>query len=670
VSRRPETYKPLSLAQHFEAPEDFIGAFGWLCGYSADAGFLDDAIERFTRQTRAQRAYSGRIALALMLDPGNPPITIVDVPGMHHMPLSIPPVHRPFRLLHAKIALLGFRHAELDQWQLRLIVSTGNWTRQTLEDSLDLVWRIDIANEDIKVNDATVRQQCAEVKAAWGMLDWLQGYFDSRVLDATPESRSDTESCNKRREVCRWVKRVCRNAVNVAPRFFDNRRASLLDQLTGVINEGADPVCRNYIGMGSGFYEGSTGESEIPSVIKKIVQKLRDDNLLTKNPEVDVFVNPQSCQAVAPSQAAFKKQNWSIRPAGVPEYFGLNTNRSLHAKFIFSANYRDNSDFTNSSWLYLGSGNLTGPGFENKMSRHGGNLEAGVLLTPDALRWKAASGTKPADLITNRLPVQWEQDTTLLADLIAGGDDMVENEVRFLAAPVSWVYWSVENETRWLTVLDNASQPYELLDEEGQPCGRDGASNRFMWKSSRPRLVQVRWLESGAAHLSSVPVLDEFGRFAANALPSIDMVEAWSQLANFPMPPDDEDLPSDDGPAQGDIATKVQAPNTSVNAVYPVRRIMQLIENIADKQTEVSRTDWAAWCTRLEQCLVQTSASPELNIFRQLTINPLGPLRQPPFRPAYAEDASSDEGRRYEAVLRKIEMAWDVGSFTNFGELA
>ena len=57
MKKSEATFKPLSLAQHFEPPEEFVGAFGWVCGYSADVGFLDDAVERFTGRMRAQRAY-------------------------------------------------------------------------------------------------------------------------------------------------------------------------------------------------------------------------------------------------------------------------------------------------------------------------------------------------------------------------------------------------------------------------------------------------------------------------------------------------------------------------------------------------------------------------------------------------------------------------------------
>src|SRR5262249_37524459 len=160
------------------SPDQFTGQFGWLCGYTADAGFLNDAAERFTRQTDKQRAYAGRIVLALMLDPGSSQISVVDAPGVLHLPIQTR--QRPFRLLHAKLALLGFRH-ELDRarWQLRLILSTGNWSRETLEENLDLAWTIEITSRDLigGLGD-DVKQRCADFKAAWNLIEWIRRYFD------------------------------------------------------------------------------------------------------------------------------------------------------------------------------------------------------------------------------------------------------------------------------------------------------------------------------------------------------------------------------------------------------------------------------------------------------------------------------------------------------------
>ena len=378
------TFKPPSLAQHFEPPDDYCSCFGWLCGYSADVGFLDDALERYTRRTHAQRAYEGRVQVAMMLDPSNPQIGPVDVPGTLHVPLV---GDRPFRLLHAKVALLGFRQvSDRKQWRLRLIVATGNWTRETLERSLDLAWRIDLAKEDLKADGDSVTQACADIAAAWNMLAWVRSRCDCRALGAR---RADLQGFPSDSAIFdKWIKKVAKRGNGGSPRFFDSRQKSLLGQLPEMIKAHASSTARNYLGMGSGFYESSDSSDKVPSVLKRVVARLREADLLTKEPEIDVFVNPMGCQAVADSVCSINKAGWHVREAGIPDYFKA-ASRSLHAKFMFSANSRDNSNLCNSAWLYLGSGNLTGPGFANAMDSEFGNLEAGVVFAPESLQWYA-----------------------------------------------------------------------------------------------------------------------------------------------------------------------------------------------------------------------------------------------------------------------------------------
>jgi len=141
-------------------------------------------------------------------------------------------------------------------------------------------------------------------------------------------------------------------------------------------------------------------------------------------------------------------------------------------------------------------------------------------------------------------------------------------------------------------------------------------------------------------------------------------------LANFPIPPEDEELlPKDDLPA--DNPTDPPDPNgaasSSSEANYPIRTMMELIENIAAKQTSVSRDDWTAWCTRLEQSLIQAKNSPVIKSFEALGINSLSPLWEMPFRPVFAENDKTDEGLRYEAVLQRVESAWNFTSLSKIG---
>ena len=89
--------------------------------------------------------------------------------------------------------------------------------------------------------------------------------------------------------------------------------------------------------------------------------------------------------------------------------------------------------------------------------------------------------------------------------------------------------------------------------------------------------------------------------------------------------------------------------------------MMQLIENIAAKQTSVSRADWVTWCTRLEQCLIQATGSKVLEGFLKLDLNPLSPLWHSPFRPAFASTSETEEGLRYESVLKPVRSCVESG---------
>lgn len=658
MRKRESTFRPLSLAQHFEPPEEFIGAFGWVCGYSADVGFLDDAVERFTGRTRAQRAYEGRIAIAMMLDPSNQQILPTDVPGILHLPIR---AIRPFRLLHAKVALLGFRHAStVGQWHLRLIVSTGNWTRETLEQSLDLAWRLDLFNHELKEHNEDVTRTCADVSAAWELIAWLSNLFDKRALDANVPGRE--ESLTQWQMVSEWIAAAAMRKKNIKPRFFDNRRHSLLAQLSNLVQTHASPSARNYLAMGSGFYETSTKVETIPVVLANTVRVLQDANILTKRPDIDVFVNPAACQAVATSLPSLATAGWKVRPPGAPEY--LHGNRSLHAKFIFSAIERDNSVFCNSAWLYLGSGNLTGPGFANPMSPDGGNLEAGVVLSPDSLRWCAAKGVPPECVLTNQLPLQWETEFGDDRGSLAAGSDMPDPQLRYTAAPLAYLFWAVDETTGWLRASDELPEAVDVLDVNGHACHQDTAKG-FQWVGVRPRQVQVRWRTEEQERLAWIPVLDEFGRFAAIHLQQIEIEEAWVQLDNFPMPPHEEEL-CPNGDAESEPFFE-QAAGEHFTPKYPVRQMMEFLENIAAKQTSVCQADWTMWCTRLEQCLSQAARSKVLEEFVKLELNPLSPLWHRPFRPDFAQCANTPEGSRYEDALKRVEAAWHVDGLSAIG---
>ncbi|MGG1945931.1 hypothetical protein AB1286_14110 [Trinickia sp. NRRL B-1857] len=666
MSKRNRKTTSVSLIQHFDPLPGYVGSFGWVCGYSADADFLDTAAERFTGLARGQRAHAGRIALAVMLDPGNPLIAPIDAPGVAHLLVESNKA-LPFALLHAKVALLGFRDShEPTRWVVRLLVSTGNWTRQTLEESLDLVWRIDVSSEALEAPDSETRQACSDIDAARDLMTYVAEYFDQRLLDVHVNGHPG-DTAQARSQLDARLDRIAAQKKGY-PRFFDNRNHSLLAQLPKRIERAGINAACHYFAMGSGFYEPTKVAGAIPKVLSKIVTTLKDKRWLTNSCEIDVFVNPRGCQAVASSVTALAENGFTVRPArSSPYVFPDGNDRTLHAKFLFAANKRERFNNCTSAWIYLGSGNLTGPGFDLKAGLGSGNLEAGVVFASDGLCWYQKHGAAPAQVVTNLLPMQWKERYINPIDLIAGGD-MPARPDTCVAAPVAWLKW-IENATA-TQCKGRLSLPqplpvatvFEVLDEAGHAC--ELADGDFVWRGERPRQAAVRWTEEGGAkHEGLLPVLDEFGRVAATGLSSLDLDEVAWQLAHFPSTPDDEGSDREGLPDEPVTGVQQPPPRTApMSADYAIRQMMELVENIAARQTAVVEADWFAWCNRLEQTLIRASNSVGVESFIELEINPLSPLRAVPFRPAFAETDNSEAGERYLESLRRIAKAWRVDS--------
>jgi len=665
MSRLQELVRP-SLLHHFDAPNEYRGTVGWLCGYSADATFLNDAAERFTRATAAQRSHDGRVSLALMLDAGNPQISMIDAPGVAHLAmLSV--AEKSFRLLHAKVALLGFRHKDKPhRWLLRLVVSTGNWTTQTVEESLDLAWCIELRSEELETHDEDVSLRCADIDTAWSLLSHVADQCDTRVLALDVGGIAGETSIEIERAQG-WIGRCRVRRGRAKPRFFDSREKSLLAQLPTMIKRSATGVRRNYLAMGSGFYETKTLPGKAPRVLANIRQVLEKAGLLIRTPEIDVFVSDTGCQSVAQfaAEQSADDSGFTVRPAGQPEaLFGKATQRSLHAKFIFSANHRKGSNNCSSAWVYLGSGNLTGPGFTERMSRSGGNLEAGVVFASDDLCRRETKGTAPGRVVTNLLPIQWDHESQL--DHLVAGADMPERNAEFVAPPVPYLSWRIELDEKGVLILPMQAPSVEVLDLQGEPCTK--RLDAFLWPEHRPRQAVVRWFAEGMVRRAHVPVVDEFGRLAATPLPKLDLSEAWWQLANFPLPPDDEGPDfslGDDGNGFSLVASGSQ--QTMETASQPIRIMMETIENIAARQTSVTEADWPSWCNRLQQVLAQASDSDVVRMFLILRLNPLSALHEIPFRPGFAETDQTESGVLYEHTLAAIEASWKITDLPPIG---
>jgi len=308
----------LSLDEHFTAPEGHTACFGWVIGFSADEVFLDLALERFTGRSRIQREHEARTFIAVVLDPTRPAIEPIDCPGVVHLHMK-PPL--PFRLLHAKVAVLAFRGPS-GQWRLRLIVSTGNWTTESLASSIDLAWSVEVpwspgANASSSLT-AEEREDAADIRAAWDLVNFVLGLTDASYLAArSPVAvRSDTATAYRAAVQC--LERLSPRPAG-RTRFFDTRRSSAL---TEILKRVPFPSRRrNYFAVGSGFYEGpSAAVDAVPSVIAALSSRLAAMGVLSGTARKALYVNPGACQGVATAATALNETGWVVStPVGYPQ---------------------------------------------------------------------------------------------------------------------------------------------------------------------------------------------------------------------------------------------------------------------------------------------------------------------------------------------------------------
>lgn len=662
-----------SLIEHFAPPAGMVGRAGWVCGFSADERCLDAVVESFTDMGRTERAQLGRTSLGLILDPGHRQILPGSVHGVHQLPLKATPA--PFRLMHAKVALLGFHERDdPTRWMVRLLVTTGNWTRQTLEDSIDLAWRIELTGDEARVRrpEDDVDRRRADIRAATSFLDHLRSLYDD-----TPLTVAEAEQGQPFADLASWLSSVGR--ARARPRFVDTRRRSLLGQLPDAASA-TGTARRNRLVLGSGFWEGGT--PGLPKVPARIIGTLQDKALLTSQPKVWLVVEPDNCATLAEEETKeeIDGEGWTLL---LPRQPHEHVHRHLHAKFIFCANERGGEACT-SAWFYLGSGNLTPAGFLRKAGPNG-NLEAGVVASAEGKMWGQHGRSKWDDGdIRHVLPIDWKAVVRNVTDL-RPGDPLPDREDPFLAAPISYLLWEPLDEGGAL-VAEAVSdrKAVDVLDASGSPCPRE--AGRFLWAGARPVHAIVRWTEDGEERTSVVPVIDEFGRLAAVELEPVDVETAIDMLLSFPaagaVDPElveEEPEPAPGGAAGGGAAVEAEpdVPKASRRvAEHHVRRLMLLVERIADRQTNLHDFAWTEWCRRLECVLSQVAFSarrtdggdgdPALAFVRGLGINPLAPLRQAPFLPDHAMP-DSDGYRRLDRALDRVEGRWGVRDLEPLG---
>jgi hypothetical protein len=249
-------------------------------------------------------------------------------------------------MLHAKVALLGFAEdAEAPISNIRLVVSTGNWTPASIDRQIEMLW---IAGTDF--NRTPPPTSASEIVEACRFFNNLMSAetHHGPLFQPLPSVPRLDELQRKASELPKKRK----------SRFIHSIAQPLLPQIVGCLPRPEKKW--NFLYLGSGFYEQDTDGGKKPIIINRIEKSL--SSRLQQNASKSVLVNLHQAGAIASwRQGQEWERGW--------ELLKPQNDRILHAKFIAAGRkaygqYRDVA-------VYLGSGNLSKAGLLTSLATDG-----------------------------------------------------------------------------------------------------------------------------------------------------------------------------------------------------------------------------------------------------------------------------------------------------------
>ena len=559
-----------TLITLFMPPKDCFGDFGFLCGFTATPKVMG----------QIRRSFTGEMARPVLAAFIHPTINAIsDISGLAWMWMRLQ--DRGYNLLHAKVALLGFRKRDEDGYTIGLAVSTGNWTQDPLTDSIDLFWSIDLQTDDPQDQDI------ADIRAAWNMFEWLRERGDCALIEreydgALPYARLEGE-----------IKRLPTSTL--PPRFIDSRSEALLPQVVDRLGLGkkADRLI-----LGSGYFEAEGDGSA--GLLERFRERLVEEKLLKKSATLDLFLNPLSCQGLAMRGPALTAAGWNLRR---PISAMHGEDGRLHAKFVLLGAGHDEAV----GRVYLGSGNLSRNGFE-KAASAGGNLEAGVVVDlPKGLNWRSRKNIKHG--FATLLPIQFNE--TVEPSKLQSGSGFVLPEEPETLPPASWLNWKDD------TLCAPGGIVLDVIGPDGASC-----PTPCIWPAPAPAVVT---LTHGGWR---VPVIAE-GVLVVPRPSELTVEDVLAGLQAFPEPLD-ADQP-DDGPEGGEPMVEASDTPDLPPATYAIRRMMSLLVRLGETQARLDPRDWQRWCRELRHTLraISKQEQPMIGFFRDAKANPLPALMDP-----------------------------------------
>ncbi|WDN91007.1 hypothetical protein BuS5_03979 (plasmid) [Desulfosarcina sp. BuS5] len=639
-----------SLLNIFSPPKKNLkGVMGLVCGLSAEQAFMDCVLERF----------SGFIAL--FQDAHNKPIQ------------ALPWLYNPFpkekknwskiKLMHAKVALLGFgesREGVPDYY--RLIVSTGNWTREAVNNSINLVWYCDF-DTSINENQKQNAKDMAEAVTFWNTLlgtgNDNNGYYQidnpvKKKIDNFLNQISKTVKPPQRGYRPRFISNLLNsNAHKVATLFETNSMGAQ------VIKKFCDSKTkRNFIICGSGFFEESdpavNKTEKEPEVLEKLVTHFIKNKILTKNPKKWLLVNPETSGAAGQwiKGNHSHKEGWKFSHPKHPDFD--KTPYPFHAKYIFIGNHNKNY-FVTSGLLYIGSGNLSKQGFALGPGTYG-NIETGVVFeteNTDKNTLCAYFGIDPEKVLEN------------MPDEIGSEENEQSNAEIQVPPPIDscTLRWDKDKETgklawRW---VGSDWKDVTLYDQSIQLDNNELKINETFDFSSGVKLSATK---EGKYFEWIIPVFKEDGTFCSPLIQLKSGQELIDALISFPATAYNNEnnngtleggKPEDSFPASGVKETFSELRDELDN--YPLHFATTLIETLSEQNQQITKGQLPDWIAHLRRTLIDGMVTEKKKQMEGLGINFMKPLIG---TNGFAPEHATEE---YQKVIKDIIKDWGINTY-------
>ncbi len=652
-----------SLTDLFSPPDaERRGVFGLVCGLSADQTFIDAALDQFSGRSRNQRQYDGHLSLALLLDAHSEPME--HIPGLY-IPWQNRRISGKNGLMHAKVALLGFGESTSGQPDYyRLIVSTGNWTIEAVDRSINLVWSCDYdttCRDDQRQSARDITESVFFWRKLLGMGGGGKGYYQ---IDRNVAGKRIEKFLKLISDGIRAPQR------GYAPQFISNLLDGKADKTAGFFN--ADSIGaqvlkhfysskkrRNFIICASGFFEQpKTGKykskkpEQEPAVLCKIVERLKR-RILTENTEQWLVVNPDTSGAAGQWIKSSKSDErcwWICSPKHPDEN---NTPYPFHAKYIFLGNNKACNRPVTSGILYMGSGNLSKQGFALSPGT-GGNIEAGVVVKTERFR-------NITDLC-EQLGIDADEDLNAkdIPDQLEGEESEPASDTLQIPPPIAACVWRQEAGKLQWAMWEDASYTDVLLHGQSIQSPECTEMNIVGKDVDFSRGVNLSAKKSGKRHNWTIPVFRDNGDFWTPPGKPKTGQEIIDTLAEFPKC-DYEDAGTD-AEDMGDITTgenhASSGPGYGVSEFrdeldsYPLHLATTLVEIIADKNQQIKPGQMSDWIQNLRRTLIDEIKAKTKERLAELDTDVLSPLKKTPgFAPLHAS-------REYRKAIQDISDDW------------